>query len=136
MGDLFCEDGMLVPTAGTGIRKLNHSYDGWGNLLEESTTIESYFDWFATLPQQNITGYHHNIIEVTPNVSVNNAWVNWTWQGNPGLTARMTFIFRKSSSGLCIVLLHSSKLPSMLSGTFSSVFNVLSYFLFTVLWYL
>jgi len=111
--DLFCEDGMLVATASEGIRKLDRSYDGWGNPVEENTTIGSYFDWFATLPQQTITKYHHNIVEVSSNVVVNNAWVKWTWQGNPGLTARMTFIFRKSSNGSCIFLLHSSQLPEV-----------------------
>jgi len=113
VADQFCEDGLLVATAGEGIRKLSHSYDGWGNLKQENTTIKSYFDWFATLPQQNITKYHHNIVEVTPNVSVNNAWVDWVWKGNPGLTARMTFIFRKTESGVCIFELHSSQLPSV-----------------------
>jgi len=110
--DLFCEDGLLVATAGQGIRKLNYSYDGWGNLKEENTTIKSYFEWFATLPQQKIARYHHNIVEVTPNVSVNNAWVDWTWTGNPGLTARMTFIFRKTATGVCLFELHSSQEPA------------------------
>merc|ERR1712046_89552 len=110
--DQFCEDGVLVATAGQGIRKLNYSYDGWGNLKQENTTIKSYFDWFATLPQQNITKYHHNIVEVTPNVSINNAWVDWTWAGNPGLTARMTFIFRKTPTGVCLFELHSSQEPA------------------------
>ena len=47
-------------------------------------------------------------------VWVNNAWVNWVWEGNPGLIARMTFIFREDStaaSGLCLFELHSSALP-------------------------
>lgn len=113
VADQFCGDGMLVATAGEGIRFQTYSVDGWGNLKVAGTTIKTYFDWFATLPAQNVTKYHNNIVEVSPNVWINNAWVDWVWGGNPGLTARMTFIFKATSIGICIFELHSSQLPQV-----------------------
>jgi len=123
---LFCSDGVLVATAGVGLRKQTCSTDGWGQPKKEGTTIESYVDWFAKLPEQNITAHSHNIVQVEPGVWINNAWVNWTWVGNPGLTARMTFIFRETPEGSCIFELHSSALPSSpeerrLRGSLSSM---------------
>lgn len=112
VAELFCEDGLLVATAGLGIRMQKSSETGWGAPKPAGTTIKSYFDWFATLPGQNITHYHNNIEKADADVWVNNAWVNWTWEGNPGLVARMTFVMRRSSAGgLCIFELHSSQLP-------------------------
>jgi len=108
---LFCDDGILVATAGVGLRMQTRSEDGWGMPKPEGTTIKSYFEWFATLPEQNITASHNNLAKVTETVWVNNAWVNWVWSGNPGLTARMTFIVRAEPAGACIFELHSSQLP-------------------------
>eukprot|EP00929_Paragymnodinium_shiwhaense_P059512 TRINITY_DN297_c0_g1_i3.p1 TRINITY_DN297_c0_g1~~TRINITY_DN297_c0_g1_i3.p1 ORF type:complete len:358 (+),score=73.86 TRINITY_DN297_c0_g1_i3:145-1218(+) len=108
---LFCDDGILVATAGMGIRYQKFSEDGWGLPKKDGVTIESYFDWFATLPGQEITAYHDNVAKVGDNVWVNNAWVNWAWDGNPGLTARMTFLLRGTPAGPCIFELHSSQLP-------------------------
>eukprot|EP00929_Paragymnodinium_shiwhaense_P075318 TRINITY_DN384_c0_g1_i1.p1 TRINITY_DN384_c0_g1~~TRINITY_DN384_c0_g1_i1.p1 ORF type:complete len:370 (-),score=64.83 TRINITY_DN384_c0_g1_i1:447-1556(-) len=113
---LFCEDGVLVSTARPGIRWQTRSEDGWGVEEPPGTTIESYFEWFAKLPDQNITNYHDNVVTIAENVWINNVWVNWTWDGNPGLTARMTFILRRASAkkGICIYELHSSQLPEKL----------------------
>jgi ketosteroid isomerase-like protein len=111
VANLFCEDGILVATAGVGLRFQTASEDGWGQPKPEGTTIKSYFDWFATLPEQAVTASHNNIAKITETVWVNNAWVNWVWTGNPDLTARMTFIVHVAPTGACIFELHSSQLP-------------------------
>merc|ERR1712046_354642 len=51
---LFCEDGLLLATAGHGIIKQNVGENGWGEQRLAGTTIKSYFEWFARLPEQNI----------------------------------------------------------------------------------
>merc|ERR1712232_143307 len=108
---LFCDDGILVATAGVGLRMQTGSEDGWDMPKPEGTTIKSYFEWFATLPEQAVIASHNNVAKVTETVWINNAWVNWAWSGNPGLTARMTFIVRAEPAGDCIFELHSSQLP-------------------------
>merc|ERR1712232_719197 len=111
VADLFCEDGILVATAGTGLRMQTASEDGWGLPKPEGTTIKSYFEWFAKLPEQAVLASYDNLAKVSETVWINNAWVNWEWSGNPGLTARMTFIVRAEYPGACIFELHSSQLP-------------------------
>jgi len=110
--DLFCDEGVLVGTTALGIRTLNRSTDGWGSPKAADVTIKSYFDWFATLPQQNITRYQSNIRWVAPSVWVNNVWIQWERVGEPGETVRLTMLFHEQQSGgMCISLLASSQLP-------------------------
>eukprot|EP00929_Paragymnodinium_shiwhaense_P075319 TRINITY_DN384_c0_g2_i1.p1 TRINITY_DN384_c0_g2~~TRINITY_DN384_c0_g2_i1.p1 ORF type:complete len:357 (-),score=73.32 TRINITY_DN384_c0_g2_i1:199-1269(-) len=111
VASLFCDDGMLLPTAAMGLRLHRDSQDGFGAPSPADFTIRSYFDWFAKLPGQDIARFRNNVMKISERVFVNNAWVHWVWEGNPGLTARMTFIIRSTERGPCIFELHSSRLP-------------------------
>ena len=70
--------------------------------------IEKYFDYFANLPNIHVIEKDFNIIKVSNNVYINNAFVKLSWDNlvEP-VIARMTFIIK----GNCILQLHSSGLP-------------------------
>lgn len=70
--------------------------------------IKLYFDYFANLPNIRVMDKKYQVLEIEPDVWVNNAFVTWMWDGleNP-ITARMTFVVKDN----CIYELHSSELP-------------------------
>lgn len=104
----FCADGLLWGTV-DGTVRTRHNPDA-------TKDIRAYFKWFAEqVPNQDVD-FVHNVAQVTDNVYVNNADAHWTWEGNSGLDARMTFMFRRSgnpmhTNGFCIFQLHSSAQP-------------------------
>jgi hypothetical protein len=93
---LFCSDGNLVGTV--------------SQVKRTGKDIKGYFDYFAKLPGLRALDKKYNISKVTNNVSLNTAFITWTWNGleNP-IVARMTFLYRNK----CIFQLHSSALPEL-----------------------
>jgi len=93
---LFCSDGNLVGTV--------------SQVKRTGKDIKGYFDYFAKLPGLRALDKKYNISKVTNNVSLNTAFITWTWHGleNP-IVARMTFLYRNK----CIFQLHSSALPEL-----------------------
>ena len=93
---LFCKDGNLVGTVSQTIRR--------------GAAIESYFDYFAKLPNIKVVKKEYQIEKVTRDVFLNTAFITWKWDGlYEPIVARMSFLFR----GDCIFQLHSSALPDM-----------------------
>jgi hypothetical protein len=90
---MFSADGVLIGTMSKMIRTEND--------------INDYFEWFTKLPKLKIKEAKYNIVKVTDDVYINNAFVQWNMDKQQPVKARMTFIFRKNK----IVELHSSKLP-------------------------
>lgn len=99
IANLFCNDAMLLGTVSQIIRKGND--------------IKKYFEYFAKLPNLHVNNKTFNIQKISDNVVVNNAWIEWKWDGlDQPVLARMTFIYLKNLLGdWCLFELHSSKLP-------------------------
>lgn len=96
VADLFCKDGSLVGTV--------------SQIHRQGRDIKLYFNYFAKLPEIRVIEKTYDILEVTPDVFINTAFITWTWKGlKEPVVARMTFVVRNN----CIFQLHSSKLPSL-----------------------
>jgi hypothetical protein len=94
--NLFCNDGILLGTVSQTKRK--------------GIQILNYFKYFTNLPNINVVSKKYNIVKVTNNVYINNAFIVWRWDDlDQDITARMTFVFRDK----CLFLLHSSVLPEL-----------------------
>ncbi len=101
--DLFCKNATLLGT----VSRVNR----------EKENIRKYFDYFSGLPNIKVTEKEYDIkpISEKENIYMNNAKITWSWDNIEKLlaptkvTARMSFVF----NGNCIMLLHSSKLPSL-----------------------
>jgi len=99
VADLFCKDGSLVGTV--------------SQIMREGSEIKLYFDYFAKLPDIQVIDKVYDIVQVTPDVFINTAFITWTWTGlEKPVIARMTFVVRNN----CIFQLHSSKLPDVNAG--------------------
>jgi len=100
----FCDDGLLLGTVSQTIRS------GEG--------IERYFDYFARLPGIEVLERRNHVVSVTDDVAINNAIVDWQWDGADPVTARMTFVYRREPKDdqWCLFELHSSALPEANTG--------------------
>ena len=91
---LFCRNGILLGTV--------------SRIERRGADIQNYFNYFARLPNIRVLSKKHEITELEPDVYVNNAFVEWTWDGlETPITARMSFFVKND----CIFELHSSALP-------------------------
>ena len=96
VSSLFCNDAILIGTVSKTKRK--------------NIDILRYFEYFAKLPNIKIVSKEYNISNVSSNVYINTAFIEWMWDGlQVPVIARMTFIYR----GNCIYLLHSSAMPKL-----------------------
>jgi hypothetical protein len=91
---MFSADGVLLGTM--------------SKMIRTEDDINEYFEWFTKLPKLKVKEAKYNIVKVTDDVYINNAFVQWNMDKQQPVKARMTFIFRKNK----IVELHSSKLPT------------------------
>lgn len=93
---MFCRDGVLIGTV-SQVRRTGED-------------IQKYFEYFARKPGLSVLDKKYSISRVDDNVTVNDAFITWTWNGlEDPLVARMTFVFK----GKCIFELHSSALPGL-----------------------
>ena len=94
VANLFCPKGVLLGTV--------------SQIERTGEDIRRYFDYFANLPNIHVINKKYNVLEIEPDVWVNNAFVTWMWKGlEKPITARMTFVVKDN----CIYELHSSELP-------------------------
>lgn len=93
---LFCPDAILLGTASRVERR--------------GADIKKYFDYFAHLPGIRVVSKRHEVTRLDQDVYVNNAFVEWEWEGlEKPITARMSFVVKQD----CIFELHSSELPPL-----------------------
>ena len=100
VAEQFCDDGILLGTVSQTIRR--------------GKEIESYFDYFAKLPDIQVLERRDDVSSVTDDVAINNSMVTWQWDGTDPVQARMTFVYRREKGddrNWCLFELHSSVLP-------------------------
>lgn len=94
VANLFCNDGTLVATVSTKLRK--------------GKQIEEYFKFFTSLPGIKVLNRKYNLSKINNNYFINTALITWYWEGlDEPLLVRMSFIFKND----CIFQLHASVLP-------------------------
>jgi hypothetical protein len=91
---LFCDNAVLLGTVSQVERR--------------GKDIKKYFDYFCKLPNIRALTVNHKIADLEPDIYVNNAVIQWSWDGlEKPITARMSFVVNNG----CIFELHSSALP-------------------------
>jgi uncharacterized protein (TIGR02246 family) len=95
----FCDDAVLVGTV--------------SQTLRTDSRIKDYFNYFAKLPNIKVQHRTDSVVSVTEDVAINNALVDWSWEGQDSVEARMTFVYRREQEATdwCLFELHSSVLP-------------------------